>query len=195
MKQIFGYIVVAAVGFLTGSPSHAQDIAGRCEQAKEQLVKGYDKLEPQRNADNYDIWISDACLEYRRSRELKIDAELQQVEDLLRGQSGRYGTLLEAMKPDCSREVDQRWARESDEFRAAQRKEELLATCMQNAKNSIRLQALHELNISSAETMERLQRERLEKIAEDQRAHEEAMEAWRMAVERCTAGEHSYCVN
>ena len=195
MEKRFASVLAATAIALAASPASAQDIANRCEQAKEQLVTGYDRLEPERNALNYEIWISDACREYRRSRELNLDSELQRVEELLRGRGGRYDDLLGNMRPDCERQVARRWAAQSETFRASRREQELLATCLHNAKNAARLQALHELNIGAAEETVRLQRERLDKIATDRRRHAEAMEAWEVAVERCRAGEIGYCAN
>lgn len=195
MGNIFASVLVVMTFLQTVSPASAESTADRCERAKEQLVAGYDRLKPGRNEENYEVWISDACREYRRSRELDVDAQLQQVEELLRGRNGRYDALLADIRPDCDRQVGRRWAMQSEDFRAVRNRQELLATCMQNARNAARLQALHELNSDAAEEAARLQRERQDKIAENKRRHAESIRAWEEAVEPCRAGEIGYCAS
>jgi len=190
-EKIFFIGALLAALFLDGT-ALAQEPGPDCAAAKQYLLNEYSRTHPEENEKYYRIWSSPVCAQARKKAELQVDSAIESNQQLIRSQSADYDERLAEIPALCKSIVDRRWSAASETFRAEQKKDELLTSCIRNRSHALRTEYLHRLNEeSAAQYAERLRLN--EAHAERRAAYERKMEEWREAVRRCNAGEIRYC--
>ena len=197
--KVFFIGALLAALFFDGA-AMAQESNPDCEGAKQYLVHQYSRLNPAENEKYYQIWASSQCVQDRKNAELNVDPAIASNEQFIRSITEDYDARLANIPAICKSVVEKRWSAASSQFRAEQKKSELVTSCIRNRSHALRGEFLHRLNEQSAAQHAENLRLNEEKIAADriaeaerQAEYERKMDEWREAVERCNAGEIRYC--
>lgn len=107
---------------------------------------------------------------------------------------------VKAMESECILIIEDRWPSYTEKYRKGQVKEELVKSCVENAKmqyfstaeNQMNLDSVKQATVALQEYQAALKK-REEKIRSVAKAYEENMRRWREDVAACEAGDYSRC--
>lgn len=107
---------------------------------------------------------------------------------------------VKAMESECILIIEDRWPSYTEKYRKGQVREELIKSCMENAKMQYFSTAENQMNQDSAKqaavALQEYQaalKKREETIRSLAKTHEENMRRWRDDVAACKAGDYSRC--